>query len=245
MQTNYLLVTAGTTSNPIAINQMTNVCAGPAVLGGTVTVEFAPTQFGPWNTAFTGTTGGAYRPLVNSWIRCTAVTQNANLFTTDMGLANQDIQDVLVSFNATLASPSSTSASYLAGVKIPPNYLTPNFRMEISGTLNLTNNANVKTLNIYANGIAGTALGTSPSLASIANYAFSHTIYGANGSLLTGSGVLASQTSAQGGSGSSTTALPTLTRDYLTQETEFVVGITKATGTDTGELTSLCIKLYS
>ncbi len=245
MQTTYTLVTAGTTSNPIAVTPMTNVCAAPAVLGGTVTVEFAPTQNGPWATAFTGTVGNAFRPIVNSWIRCTAVTQNVSLFTTDMGLANQDIQDVLVSFNATMASPSSTAASYLAGVKVPPNYLTPNFRMEISGTLNLTNSATVKTLNIYANGIAGTALATSPSLASIANYTFNTVIYGSSGATLTGAGVLASQTSAQGGSGSSTTALPTLARDYLTQETEFVVGITKATGTDTGELTSLCIKLYS
>lgn len=245
MQTLYQPVTAGTTCNPIAVTPLHNVCAGPSVLGGSLTVEFAPTQNGPWNTAFTGSTGGSYRSQTNAWIRCSAVTSAANLFVTDMGLANTDMQDCLLSFGATLASPSATAAGILASFRIPPNYLTPNFVMEIEGTLNLTNNANVKTLNIYANGLAGTALATSPSLASFANYRFTTKIYGSTGATLVGSGVLASQTAAQGGSGSSTTALPTLARDYLTQETEFVVGLTKATGTDTGELTSLRVTIYS
>lgn len=245
MATIFLAVAAGTVSNPVAVTPLTNVCAGPSVLGGSVTVEFAPTQTGPWNTAFTGSTGGSYRSLTNAWVRVTAVTSQANAFFSDMGPALTDVSDALLSFGATLASPSATAAGILASFRIPPNFLTPNFRMIITGTLNLTNNANVKTLNIYANGLAGTALGTSPSLASIANYTFSHTIYGTTGSTLTGAGVLSSQTAAQGGFGSTTTALPTLARDYLGQETEFVVGLTKATGTDTGELTALTVQLFN
>ena len=52
-------------------------------------------------------------------------------------------------------------------------------------------------------------------------------------------------TSAQGGLGISTTAIPTLTRDYINNETEFVIGITKATGTDTGDLASFSVRLYN
>lgn len=245
MATTFTAVAAGTTTNPIAVTPLFNVCAGPSVLGGSVTVEFAPTQNGPWNTAFTGSTGGSYRAPVNQWIRCTAVTSQANLFISDMGPALTDSTDAIVSFNATLASPSATAAGILASFRLPANYLSPNFRLKIEGTLNLTNSATVKTLNIYANGLAGTALATSPSLASAANYTFSTVIYGSQGSILTGVGVLASQTSAQGGSGISTTAQPTLTRDYLGQETEFVIGLTKATGTDTGELSNLTVTLFN
>lgn len=245
MPTIFQSVTAGTTSTPVAVTPLTNICAGPSVLGGSLTLEFAPTQNGPWNTAFTGSTGGSYRPPVNQWVRVSAVTSAANMFVSDMGLALADLTDSVISINGTLASPSATAAGILASWRMPPNFLSPNFRMEVKGTLNLTNNANVKTLNVYANGLSGTALATSPSLASIANFAFQTTIYGSTGATLTGTGVLASQTAAQGGSGSSTTALPTLARDYLTQETEFVVGLTKATGTDTGELTSLQVVLYN
>lgn len=245
MATTLLVVTAGSTSAPVAVTPLTNVCAGPSVLGGSLTVEFAPTQSGPWNTAFTGSTGGSYRSPTNAWVRVTAVTSAANAFFSDMGPALTDVSDCVLSFGATLASPSATAAGALASFRIPPNYFAPNFVMEIEGTLNLTNNANVKTLNVYANGLAGTALATSPSLASIANYRFVTKIYGSTGAVMTGSGVLASQTAAQGGSGSSTTALPTITRDYLNQETEFVIGLTKATGTDTGELTSLRVTLYN
>jgi hypothetical protein len=245
MATTFIQVAAGVTSAPIAVTPLTNICAGPSVLGGTVTVEFAPSLNGPWATAFTGTTGGSYRPSTNNYVRITAATSAANAFISDMGAALADVSDCLVSMNGTLASPSSTAAGALASFRIPPNFLSPNFRMEIAGSLNLTNSATVKTMNIYANGLAGTALATSPSLASAANYTFQTNIYGSAGATLTGVGVLASQTSAQGGVGISTTAQPTLARDYLTQETEFVIGLTKATGTDTGELSSLRVTLYN
>lgn len=245
MATTYYLVPAGSVVGPIAVTPLQTTTAGPSVLGGSVTVEFAASQTGPWFTAYTGTTGGCYRPTVNGYIRITAVTQQVNAFVSDIGLGASGFVDTLVSLNAVLASPSQTTACYLAGFKIPPNYLGPNFRLEVSGTVSVTNNANVKTLNIYANGIAGTALATSPSLASIANYDFNTEISGrGDGVTMIGTGVLASQTAAQGGYGSTTTAIPSITYNYLNQETEFVVGITKATGTDTGQLETLRVTIY-
>lgn len=245
MATTYYLVPAGTVSPNIAITPTTTVTAGPSVLGGSVTVEFATSQQGPWFTAYTGTTGGSYRPIVNGYVRITAVTSQVNAFVADLGLGANGDFDTLIQLNAPLASPNQTTAAYLAGFRIPPNYLSPNFRLEIAGTLSVTNSATVKTLNIYGNGIAGTALATSPSLASIANYSFNTVIAGrGDGVTIIGAGVLASQTAAQGGSGSSTTAIPSLTYNYLTQETEFVVGVTKATGTDTAQLETLRVTIY-
>lgn len=245
MATTYYLVPAGTVSPNIFITPQSSVTAGPSVLGGSVTVEFATSQQGPWATAYTGTTGGSYRPSVTGYIRITAVTNQVNAFVSDIGLGANGDFDTLVQLNAVLASPSSTAASYLAGFRIPPNYLSPNFRLEVSGTLTLTNSATVKTLNIYGNGITGTALATSPSLASIANYNFNTVISGrGDGVTIIGSGMLASQTAAQGGYGSTTTAIPSLTYNYLTQETEFVVGVTKATGTDTAQLETLRVTIY-
>lgn len=245
MATSYYLVPAGTVSPNIAVTPQVTVTAGPSVLGGSVTVEFATSQQGPWFTAYTGATGGSYRPTVTGYVRITAVTQQVNAFVADLGLGASGLNDTLIQLNAVLASPNSTSAAYLAGIRIPPNYLSPNFRIEMSGTLSLTNSATVKTLNIYGNGIAGTALATSPSLASIANYSFNTVIYGrGDGVTIAGSGVLASQTAAQGGYGSTTTAIPTLTYNYLTQETEFVVGVTKATGTDTAQLETFRATIY-
>lgn len=245
MTTTYYLVPAGTVSPNIAITPQFSVTAGPSVLGGSVTVEFATSQQGPWATAYTGLTGGSYRPIVNGYVRITAVTNSVNAFVSDIGLGAGGLVDTLIQLNAPLASPNITTAAYLAGFRIPPGYLSPNFRLEISGTLSVTNSATVKTLNIYANGIAGTALATSPSLASIANYTFNTEVSGrGDGVTIMGTGMLASETAAQGGYGSSTTTIPTITYNYLTQETEFVVGVTKATGTDTAQLETLRVTIY-
>lgn len=246
MATTYYLVPAGTVSPNIFVTPQVTTTAGPSVLGGSVTVEFATSQQGPWATAYTGTTGGSYRPIVTGYIRITAVTNQVNAFVSDIGLGASGDLDTLIQLNAGLASPNITTAAYLAGFRIPPNYLSPNFRLEISGTLSVTNSATVKTLNIYGNGIAGTALATSPSLASITNYTFNTEISGrGDGVTIMGTGMLSSETAAQGGYGSTTTAIPTLTYNYLTQETEFVVGVTKATGTDTAVLETLRVTIYT
>lgn len=246
MATTYYLVPAGTVSPNIFVTPQTSVTAGPSVLGGSVTLEFSTSQQGPWATAFTGLTGGSYRPIVTGYVRITAVTNQVNAFVSDLGLGASGDFDTLVQLNAVMASPNITTASYLAGFRIPPNYLSPNFRLEISGTLSVTNSATVKTLNIYASGIAGTALATSPSLASITNYTFNTEISGrGDGVTIMGTGLLASETAAQGGYGSSTTTIPTVTYNYLTQETEFVIGVTKATGTDTAQLETLRVTIYT
>ena len=93
-------------------------------------------------------------------------------------------------------------------------------------------------------GVAGTAMGTSPSIASALNYSFDTEISGrGDGVTQIGYGVLASQTSAQGGWGITTTANPTLTRDYLGQETEYTLTATKATAGDTFQLEALRVQL--
>lgn len=242
MATQYFNTPAGTVSANYRVGPMHVVCAGPAVLGGTVKGEFSYDGVNwtlpPW---LNDTQGGSFRPSVTGWIRITATTQAANTFIADLSLANTDTVDVLISTNAPLASPSTTSEVILASFRVPPNYLTPNFRLEIAGSVSLTNNVNVKTLKVEANGLGGTAFFTSPSLASQLNYNFMAAICGrGDGQSLIGTGAGAS-----GGVGVSTTAYPTLTRDYLNQETEFVVTATKATAGDTFQLETLRVTLYT
>jgi hypothetical protein len=116
--------------------------------------------------------------------------------------------------------------------------------MEITGNLLLTNGASAKTLTLRANGLTGTALGVSPSLASFSNYTFETAILGrGDGVSILGAGMLSSQTTAQGGMGVSGTSNPTLSRDYINQGTEFVLTATKATAGDTMQLEYLTVTL--
>lgn len=247
MTTQFIAVAAGSTSAPIFVTPLTNVIAGPSVLGGSVSVLFSPTLSLPqstWLTVQTGTGGGSFRPTTTGYVIVQATTSQGNVFVADTGPGLQSGGNVIVNINAPLASASTTSEVVLASWKLGPGYFAnnQNFRMEISGNVSLSNNANVKTLNIRANGLAGTAMGTSPSIASALNYSFDSTISGrGDGVSLIGTGVLASQTSAQGGGGITTTANPTLSRDYITQETEFVITATKATAGDTFQLENLMV----
>ncbi len=247
MSTVYLSVPAGTTSSPVFVTPLTNVIVGPSVLGGSATVTFSPSLSIPtssWQTVQTGTGGGSFRPSTTGYVQIQATTSQANAFFADLGPGLNPGGGLIVSANAPLASASTTSEVVLASWRTGPGYLSPNFRMQIGGNVSLTNNANVKTLKLYANGVAGTAMATSPSLASALNYSFETVIVGrGDGVSMLGMGVLASQTSAQGGLGITATANPTLSRDYLLQETEFTLTATKATGTDTFQLESLSVTL--
>jgi hypothetical protein len=249
MSTQFIAVAAGATSNPIFVTSMNNVIAGPSVLGGSVSVLFSPTLSLPqsaWLTVQTGTGGGSFRPMTTGYVVVTATTSQANVFVADLGPGLQAGGGVVVSINAPLASASTTSEVVLASWKIPPGYFAANqnFRMDVSGNVSLSNNANVKTLIVRANGLAGTAMATSPSIASALNYSFDTEISGrGDGVSLLGYGMLASQTSAQGGWGISTTANPTLSRDYIGQETEFVITATKATAGDTFQLENLRVTI--
>lgn len=247
MATTPFLIAAGTSSNPIFVTPLTNVIVGPSVLGGSYTLTFSPSLALPtssWITALTGTGGGSFRPSTTGYVILTAVTSQANMYMADLGPGVGNGNGMIVNINNTLASASTTSEVILASWRTPANYLSPNFRMEISGNVSVTNNVNVKTLTLRASGLTGTALGTSPSLASILNYEFGGTISGrGDGVSLLGTGLLATTTAAQGGWGSSTTANPTLTRDYIGQETEFVLTATKATGTDTMQIENLLVQI--
>jgi len=249
MSTTPVIVPAGTTSAPIFVTPLNNVIVGPSVLGGSATVTFSPSLSVPlsgWLTVQTGTGGGSFRPTTTGYVMIQATTSQANGFIADLGPGLQPGGGAIVNINAPLATASTTSEVVLASWKIPANYLSQNFRMEISGNVSLSNNANVKTLKLYANGTGGTAMATSPSIASALNYSFDTTISGRDGgATLIGTGVLASQTSAQGGSGISTTANPTLSRDFLGQETEFTLTATKATAGDTFQIENLLVVLSS
>jgi hypothetical protein len=247
MSTSYITVAAGATSPSYFVTPLNNVIYGPSVLGGSVTVLFSPTLSLPiqyWLTVATGTGGGSFRPTTTGYVVLQATTSNGNFFIADLGPGLSPGGGTIVNINAPLASASTTSEVVLASWKIPPLYFQPNWRMEILGNVSLSNNANVKTLKLYANGAAGTAMGTSPSIASALNYEFGGTISGrGDGVTHLGTGLLASQTNAQGGWGISTTANPTLTRDYINNETEYTLTATKATAGDTFQLENLQVSL--
>jgi hypothetical protein len=249
MSTTPIIVPAGTTAGPFFVTPLNNVIVGPSVLGGSATVTFSPSLSIPtsaWLTVQTGTGGGSFRPTTTGYVMIQATTSQANGFIADLGPGLQPGGGVIININAPLASASTTSEVVLASWKVPANYLSQNFRMEVSGNVSLSNNANVKTLKLYANGVAGTAMATSPSIASALNYSFDTVISGRDGgATLIGTGVLASQTSAQGGGGISTTANPTLARDFLGQETEFTLTATKATAADTFQVENLLVALSS
>lgn len=248
MSTSVILLPAGKVSDPIPVTPLMSLCAVPQVLGGTVLIEQAPSQTGPWLTAAAAQGyAQSVRLSVGGWLRVTSATQAAAIVLSDFGNALGAGQggggafnfDSAVNCQAVLASPNSTSEVPLFSLRVPPGILRPNFRMWARATASFTNNVNAKTLQVRMNGLAGTLAFQSPALASNANYAFEADWAGiADGATLKGLGA-----GATGGFGLSTTALTTLARDYLNNETEFVISCTKATGTDTFQLDSLLIYL--
>lgn len=237
----YYIPAGGQTAVIPLIPTMT-LCAGPQVLGGTVLVETSPTPNGPWLAWPAGASGAAasIRTPVNAYARVTALTQAGVAVVSDVGGVNTPTFDHLVSANATIATPSSTAEQILFSLRIPPLYLPANFKLVATGSVSLTNNANVKTLTCRMNGITGTSFFTSPSLASNANYNFTASFVGKGGGTLQGVGA-----GATGGLGLSTTAFTSLAYDYINNELEVVFTATKATGTDTFALESLLIELFS
>jgi len=233
-------VAAKTQLPPFAINPLTCVSVGPAVLGGTVLVETAPTQNGPWSTAFSATNGGSVRPSVNQWCRVTATTQAATVALTDMGTSNIPSQDQLASVNGVFASPNTTSEVVLYSLRVPPNYLPPtNWRMMMILSFVSTNNANVKNVSVRANGLAGSLMATYV----ITSAATTNILCNISSAASDGVSINGYGPGVGAGLGLSTTAVVTLSRDYLNNETEFVITATKATGTDAVSLNSAYISL--
>ena len=232
-------VPAGTTSTPaqLLINQ--SLTAGPQVQGGSVLIQTGPTQSGPWFPAAGGVSTSAVstRAAVNLWYTVPATTQAATVVAMDMAIPN--MLGVMLSANIPIDSPNSTSEVAVFTYRIPPNTLPLNFQMTLNGNLRLTNSANAKTMQVRMNGIAGTLVMQSPALASNANFNFEAAFSGAgDGATLKGFGA-----GSAGGFGVSTTAYTSLSQTYIASETEIVISVTKATGTETAALDSLSIKI--
>jgi hypothetical protein len=203
----------------------------PQVLGGTALLESASNLQGPWTTVLSATAAASFRPLVNGYVRLTATTQAGSMAVSEMaGVNSPGTTSVLVSSNIPFASPSSTAAQQIFAFKIPDKFLSTNFKLSIEFGLNLTNNANVKTVNVLMNGAGGTNVMTA-AVTSFATFNGYTTVFAFDGAVLAG------------GMGGSTVALATLARDYINNETEFVISITKATGTDTAEVISCVVRL--
>ena len=231
-------VPAGAQSTPMMITPLQNVFVAPQVLGGTTQFYTGPTPVGPWTLTSSAT--DSFRPQnSNVYYYVAAATQQATVVQCDMTGSNTASVNQLCSMNGILASSSGTAIQKIFSIRIPPNYLPLNSRMTFFGAVNLTNNANVKTLTCLINGIGGTSFFTSPSLASNALYTFTAQLaFDGTGQLIRGFG-----SGATGGLGLSTTAPTTLAFNYVTTELEIVIAATKATAGDTFELHSLLVQL--
>ena len=241
MATQIIPVPAGTVSTAMPVGPTTTVLCGPAVLAGTMLLEIAPTQSGPWVTQTAASLlPFSYRPLVTTWIRATAATQAGVLVLADVGGANQIASSpgTLISINTAIATASQTAEQTIVSLRIPPQFLPQNFRCDFRGGVTTTNSANVKSIAVRVNGLTGTSVFTSPSLASNANYNFAGAFVGINGATLKGVGA-----GATGGMGLSTTAYTTLALDYIGNELEVVVTGTKATAGETLQVDSFVMTL--
>lgn len=245
MATSSFQVASGATSAVYAVDPNMSILAGPSVLGGTATLSFSPNPSGPTNFvawSFGASTGAqSFRPTQRGYIQVAAATQAANVAICDMNSAVGDRSPAsLASINEAFASASSTAEQIIGSVRVPPGLLPLNGRLRISGMISMTNNANAKTAQIRVDGVGGTLLLQSPALASNANWNFVCEIG------LRGDGVtqISSGEGATGGLGLSTTAYRTYsTKNYQTNELEYVVTCTKATGTDAMTLESLLVQL--
>lgn len=244
MSTQLTLVPAGATTAIFAVTPQMSVMAAPQVLGGTMTVFTGPTPSGPWSQWSAGASGNAasVRSSLNAYVYATAATQAGILAISDIGAGqgNNPLNEPLLNVQAVMASPSSAAEVALASWRIPPLFLRPNFRMWIRGAASFSNNINVKTLNMRMNGIAGTLVFQNALLASNLNFRFDAAIVGiGDGATLKGLGAGSSS-----GLGLSTVAFTTLARDYINNETEFVVSCLKATPADMFQLDALEVYLY-
>lgn len=240
MNTQYINVLAGTTSQVYQLLVDNFICAGPAVLGGSVLIEKSNDGRSGWTTVFSDTQTGSYHQETRCYVRVTATGQNASVFIGDLALSNTDLVDTIFVANAPLASANTTAEVVLASFRLHSGYLAPNFRMEIHGGLTFTNSINSKILTVRANGIGGTAMFTSPSLASNATYTFQTIICGRGD----GQTIIGASAGNAGGFGVSTSNFGTMQYNYLNDDIEFVVTATKATGAETMQLDTLRVNLY-
>jgi hypothetical protein len=254
MATSVVNVAAGTTSAVFPVNSLVSVMAGPAVQGGTVLLEWAPTPSGPWTAWSSGTSsstgsfrwGGPAGGVANTtsgYVRITAATQATNVAFMDMTNANTSLVSELGCMNAVTGSQNTTSEVVVGSIRVPPQFLLSNGLIRVKYSASFPNNVNAKTMQVRVNGLTGTLVHQSPALASGLNFnAVVDIGLRGDGQSIIGFGNGGTATT-QGGLGFSTVAYPTLTRDYINNETEIVVTATKATGTDALLLEQFLVQL--
>lgn len=227
MTTQAVKVTAGTTSAVMAVSNNDSVFAGPQVQGGSMLIEYAKSQNGPWYSANNGasTQGQSWRlsdGTTSAYIRATAATQAGTLaISTFSGGGGQQI--VVCSLPCTVASSASEQVLY--SFRIPPYILPLNFNIRVNGSYDFTNAANAKTLQCRINGIGGTLFFQGADWQSLLNANIQATCAG-GGDGISWVGYGAADTDACG-LGTSSTIYTTLSRDYISQETEIVITCTK------------------
>ena len=162
MATTVSIIQAGVTTvaAPLLLGQ--NLIAGPAVQGGLVTISTAPTQSGPFNAI--GAASGAaqsVRGIINQWYIITTSAQAATVVVSDITNLGANV----ITMNAPIDSANTAAETVVFTMRIPPNVLSANCRVELSGRASVTNSINVKTLQCRMGGLAGTLFHQSASLA--------------------------------------------------------------------------------
>ena len=242
MTTQAVKVTAGTTSAVYAVTSNDSVFVGPQALGGTMLLEYAKSQNGPWYSANNGASGSGQSwrlsdGTTSAYVRATAATSAGTLAISTITGVGQIVVNSLP-----CASASSTAEQTLFSLRIPPYVLPLNFNISVNGFADFTNAANAKTLQCRINGIGGTLFFQGADWQSLLNANF-QAVCGGRGDGISWIGYGAADTDACG-LGASSTAYTTLSRDYISQETEIVISATKATAAENFVLEGLRVILY-
>lgn len=250
----YVVATA--TPVIISVSSPRSFCA-QAGATGTIMLEYSNDNGVTWLTAPQGAVAGAYSlcgptynlSLVSGRIRCTAATAAGTLISSDLlsygPNSNTGERRNVFNTGVSITTPNATTETRVASVRFPAGMLTANFQLECLANVVMTNGANVKTLTAYIGNtvVPGTttAVWTAP-LTSLLNGTAHIALAGANdGQAINGWGP---GLAASGGWGFGATALINLTAtNYMTQEMEFCLTITKATGTDSAVLNAARVDL--
>lgn len=250
MSTATVNVAAGTTSNIIAVTPQMSILAGPAVLGGTTTLQYGATQSGPFYTWSFGASANpqSFRSATNAYIQVAAATQASNVAICDMGGQIGGTGGFLASINVPMASGSSTAEQIIGSLRLPPGMIPLNSRLRLVGNVSMLDGSDAKTLQVRVLGVAGTLTFQSLALASCATFNFDNEI------LFAGDGVTIKGMGAGGGAAAlaagwgGVTGVPytsVATTNYQQNEIEVVVTCTKGTAGSLMVLQGLTAQLIS
>lgn len=249
MSTSVINVPAGTTTAPIAVNSLTSILAGPVALGGTTSLSFSSSpngQYLPWSFG-SSINPQSFRPSATGYIKVSAATAASNVAICDMsGMLGDRTRSYLMSINESFASGSSTSNQTIGSLRLAPGVIPLNARLRIVGNVDMTDGGNAKSLIVKVGGSGGTAMFTSGALASLGYFNFDSEIAFCNDGttikgFMSGSGTAGAKS---GWGGITGETYPTVTTyNYLNEEIEIAVTVTKATGTDAMVLQGLTVEL--